>query len=238
MPYRKQQFVNNEIYHIVTKSIDDNLLFKNKDDYYRGIFSIYEFNTIKPTTIQYRRKVRIKIKKDLDRDPLSISDERDKLVEIFAFCFMPNHIHLLLRQLKDGGITKFMNKFGAGYGGYFNRKYIRKGHVFQSRFLSVHVKNEDQLRIVFVYIHTNPAALIDANWKENGIKDPKKVIQFLENYKWSSYSDFISKNNFPSVTDRDFILEIMEGNQNCKNFVEDWIKQKGKIKEFIDIAIE
>ena len=62
MPYRKQQFVNDEIYHIVLRGIDDNLLFKDIDDYYRGIFSIYEFNTITPIQIRERRRERIKIK--------------------------------------------------------------------------------------------------------------------------------------------------------------------------------
>lgn len=93
-----------------------------------------------------------------------------------------------------------MMKFGAGYGGYFNRKYHRKGHVFQQRFSAVHIEGEEQLKTVFVYIHTNPISLIEPNWKEKGIEEPEKVIEFLENYKWSSYQDYIGKKNFPSVT--------------------------------------
>lgn len=169
MPYRKEQFVNGEIYHLVLRGIDDNLIFKDINDYYRGIFSIYEFNTTKPITIQKRRKIRARIKKtirDSGRDPVSTSDERDKLVDILAFCFMPNHIHLLVKQLKDEGIVKFMNKLGAGYGGYYNRKYKRKGYVFQNRFSAVHIKDNNQLKIVFVYIHTNPTAFIESKWKE------------------------------------------------------------------------
>jgi len=238
MPYRKQQFVNGEIYHIVLRSLDDNLLFKDTNDYYRGIFSVYEFNTIKSVTIQHRRKVRAQIKRELDRDPFSISDERDKLVEVLAFCFMPNHIHLLLKQLKDEGITKFMRKIGAGYGGYFNRKYKRKGYVFQNRFLAVHIKDNDQLKTVFVYIHTNPISLIEPKWKEKGIKNPEKVTEFLEEYKWSSYQDFIGKKNFPSVTDRNFISEIMGKEQGCKNFIENWVRYKGEIKKFPELALE
>lgn len=238
MPYRKQQFVNGDIHYIVLRGIDDNLIFKDINDYYRGIFSVYEFNTIKPVTIQYRRKVRAKIKKELDRDPSSIVDERNKLVEVLAFCFMPNHIHLLTNQLKDGGITKFMRKFGSGYGGYFNRKYNRKGYVFQNRFSAVRIKNSNQLRTVFVYIHTNPTALIEAKWKEIGIKDPERIIKFLEDYKWSSYPDYIGKKNFPSVTDREFILKIMNSEEGCKEFVESWARHKGKIREYPILALE
>jgi len=252
MPYRKEQFVNGEIYHIVLRGIDNNLIFKDVDDYYRGIFSIYEFNTSKPTTIKDRRKARLSIKKKLNklsRDPfsgqigkvgekLSIIDERDKLVEVLAFCFMPNHIHLLLKQVKDGGITKFMRKLGAGYGGYFNRKYNRKGYVFQNRFSDVRIKNNKQLKIVFVYIHTNPIALIEPHWKENGIENPKKAIKFLENYKWSSYSDYIGKKNFPSVTERTLILRIMKEARGCKTFVGHWVRYKGEIKKFVELALE
>lgn len=247
MPYRKEQFVNGEIYHIVIRVIDDNLLFKDIDDYYRGIFSIYEFNTKEPIVIRVQRQVRAKIKKIIretknflektNRDRISV-DVRDKLVEVLTFCFIPNHLHLLLRQIKDDGITKFMTKLGIGYGGYFNRKYGRKGYVFQNRFSAIHIKTEEQLKTVFVYIHTNPISLIEPKWKEIGIKNPEKAIEFVENYKWSSYPDYIGKKNFPSVTDRELILKIMGGEKGCKEFVEAWIKYKGKIRQFAELSLE
>lgn len=237
MPYRRQQFVNDETYHVVLRGIDDNLIFKDLNDYYRGIFSIYEFNTTKPITIRARREARAKIK-ELNRDPLSVTDERDKLINILSFCFLSNHIHLLVKQLKNGGITKFMMKFGAGYGGYFNRKYNRKGHVFQNRFSSIHIKNDNQLKVVFVYIHTNPIALIEPKWKELGIREPEKAIKFLENYKWSSYPDYLGEKNFPSVTDREFIFEIMNGKEGCREFVESWIRYKGEIREYPKLSLE
>ena len=238
MPYRKEQFINGEIYHIIIRAIDDNLIFKDIDDYYRGIFSIYEFNNAKPVTIRERRKARAKIKKEVaDRGPASV-DSRDKLVEVLAFCIMPNHLHLLAHQLQDRGVVKFMSKLNTGYGGYFNRKYGRKGYVFQDRFLAVHIENENQLKNIFVYIHTNPIALIEPKWKEKGIENPEEVIKFLENYKWTSYLDYIGKKNFPSVTAREFLLKIMNGEKGCKEFVEYWVRYKGKIKEFANLSLE
>jgi len=163
MPYRKEQFVNGEIYHIIVKGIDENVIFKDIDDHYRGIFSIYEFNNAKQVEIRERRKTRARLKKQIkkvakefqkikaqiDTGPTSV-DSRDKLVEVLAFCLMPNHLHLLIRQIKDGGIIKFMVKLGTGYGGYFNRKYARKGNVFLRQFTSVHIKTDEQLKIVFI----------------------------------------------------------------------------------------
>ncbi len=248
MPYRKRPFENGEIYHITTRRIGDKLLFKDIDDYYRGIFSIYEFNNSNPVEIRRRRKARAAFKKKLKKmsgnrvaaHTEEMIDKRVKFVEILTFCIMPNHIHLLLRQLKERGTSKFMQKFGTGYSSYFKEKYNQqgKGYFFQKRFEAVHIKTEDQLRTVFVYVHTNSIPLIEPNWKEKGIAEPEKVIKFLENYKWSSYPDYLGKKNFPSVTEREFLSEIMGGEQGCRKFVEDWVKYKGEIKKFANLALE
>ena len=234
MPIKRPQLINDEIYHIVVRGVGDSEIFRDDGDYYRAIFSLYEFNTTKPVIIREQRR-----KRKLTQSIRGLSsDTRDLLVEILAFWFMPNHIHLLLKQIKDGGITQFMRKFGTGYATYFNQKYIRKGHLFQGRFKAVHIKDNEQLKTVFVYIHTNGISLIEPKWKELGIKNPEKVIKFLENYKWSSYSDYLGKKNFPSVTKRDFLLKVMGGSEGCREFVEGWIKHKKELKDFEGIAIE
>lgn len=228
MPHRRQPLITNEIYHVVVRGVADSLVFKDINDYYRAVFSIYEFNTAKPVIIRERRE-------KIVRDPVS-----DPLVKILAFCFMPNHIHLLLRQLEDGGISKFMNKFGAGYPAYFREKYRLRGqgYFFQGRFVAVHIETEAQLIVITVYIHINPTSLVEPNWKEEKIRDPDKIIKFLESYKWSSYPDYIGKKNFPLVTKRNLLLEIMDGEEGHKKAVEDWVRHKGQIKEFADIALE
>ncbi|PIP22956.1 MAG: hypothetical protein COX37_01235 [Candidatus Nealsonbacteria bacterium CG23_combo_of_CG06-09_8_20_14_all_39_17] len=240
MPQRKEEFINNEIYHITTRRIGDEILFENIDDYYRGIFSIYEFNNANPVAIQKRRRKIQEIKRKFRNGrgrastAFVIPDERNKLVEILTFSFMPNHIHLLLRQLEDGGITKFMSKVQTGYAAYFKQKHEikRKGYFFQGRFNSVRIETTEQLRTVFVYIHANPISLIEPKWKELGIKNPKKAIKFLEEeYKWSSCLDYIGKKNFSSVTERDFMLKVMGGEQGCRDFIENWIEYKSKIRE-------
>jgi putative transposase len=234
MPIKRPQLINGEIYHIVVRGVGDSEIFRDDGDYYRAIFSLYEFNTTEPIEIREQRRKRRLLKNAGGQS----SDARDLLVGILAFCFMPNHIHLLVRQFKDGGITQFMRKFGTGYATYFNKKYIRKGHLFQGRFKAVHIKDNEQLKTVFVYIHANPISLIEPKWKEKGIKNSQKVIKFLENYKWSSYSDYLGKKNFPSVTKRDFLLKVMGGSEGCREFVEGWIKYKKELKSLIEVAIE
>jgi putative transposase len=246
MPYRKQQLVTGGIYHIINRRISNELFFKNTGDYFRGIFSIYEFNNSNVVRIWNRRRARARFKPRIssEHDPTLLrieANKRDKLVEILTFCFMPNHIHLLLKQIQDRGISRFMQKLGAGYSGYFIKKYnhSEKGYFFKNRFVSVPVKNDEQLRMVFVYIHTNPIAIIEPKWKEIGIKNAQRAIKFLENeYRWSGYWDYIGRSNFPSLTERGFMSEVMGGEQGCKDFVNNWIKYKGEIKEFAKLALE
>lgn len=245
MVYQRPQLVNDEFYHIASRSVGDTVIFEDEKDFYRGIFSIYEFNTLKPVIIRDKRRDRNQFKKENnnDRRPTSAVlvkewiDERDRLVDILAFSFMPNHLHLILKQLKDNGITEFIKKVNGGYAKYFNEKYKRMGHLF-NKFRAVHIKDDDQLRNAFVYVHTNLISLIEPGWKEKGIKNPEKVIKFLENNKRHSYMDYLGKKAFPSVTQRDFLLGVMGGIEGCKAGVDSWIEHKNKLKNFDDMALE
>ncbi|MDP2930513.1 MAG: transposase [bacterium] len=248
MPYRKTQFVNDGIYHIVMRRIGDKSLFLGKDDYYRGIFSLYEFNNAKAVEISKRRRDRIIEKKRLakiggDRVSAKLKlsiDGREKLIDILAFTLMPNHMHILVRQLKEGGITKFVNKVGAGYPAYFRKKHKikEKGYFFQSRFVSVPIKTDEQLITTFVYIHTNPVSLIESGWKEGKVKNKIKAIKFLEDYRWSSYQDYLGKKNFSSVTERDFLTEMIGGEKNIKALIKEWISHKKDIKIMEETVLE
>ncbi len=250
MPHKPREFVNGEIYHIVLRRVGEKKLFRDINDYFRGIFCLYEFNNANPVVIRRRRDARVKFKRYIERlketqssvsEKLIEKDNRDLLVEILGFSFMPNHIHLLLRQSEEGEISRFMLKMESGYAAYFNNRYKLKikGHFFQDRFTSVHIKTEEQLKTVFVYIHANPISLIEPRWKEKGIKNPSKVVKFLEErYRWSSFFDYIGKKNFPSVTSRDFLLEIMGGDKGCRKAVEDWVKYKKEIRKFKNLSLE
>jgi putative transposase len=236
MGFRQISFINGEIYHIVIRSVEGITIFRDNSDYYRAIFGLYEFNNDQPVSLWKKRKERKN--KKAEQGPTLPSLKRGLLVEIFAFCLIPNHIHLLLKQVKDKGITKFMRKLGTGYAVYFNKKYQRNGHLFQGRFRGVHIKNDEQLQTVFVYIHTNPVSLIVPEWKDKGIDKIEEVIKFLENYKWSSYQDYIGKKNFPSVIQKNFLLRVIGGPESCKEFVEGWLKHKKELKDFETLTLE
>ncbi len=101
---------------------------------------------------------------------------------------------------------------------YFNKKHDRVGGLFQGRFKAVLVNNDTHFIHLPFYIHTNP---LDLNYKSS-------ISVVLENYRWSSFLDYIGKNNFPSVTSRKFLLDFFGGVEEYKKSTYDWIKNKEK----------
>ena len=77
---------------------------------------------------------------------------------------------------------------------YYNNKYKRTGGLYEGRFKAEHADKDEYLKYLFSYIHLNPIKLIELKWKEEGIQDKVKVVNFLENYLYSSYSDYLGKN--------------------------------------------
>lgn len=183
--YRKTSFAQNEYYHIYSRGVEKRKIFMNTKDYNRFVALLYIMNQDKPFIMgNYLR--------DKQKNLFNIfTEKREKtLVSILSYCLMPNHFHLILHEHTERGITKFMGKLLTAYSMYFNKKYERSGPLLTHPFRSEHISNESQYMYIFSYVHLNPLSIIDKNWKENGIKNTK---EFIENYQWSSYKDFLEK---------------------------------------------
>lgn len=232
MATKQPQFVNGEIYHIFNRGVEKRSIFQQISDYFRFVFCLYECNDINPVIMRKRIGQRRK-KKNIGDTYVIFNKERKPLVEIIVFCLMPNHFHLVLRQLTDGGISLFMKKLGDAYVGYFNKKYQRTGmgSLFQGPFKAIYIETTDQLINLICYIFTNPIELLEKTWKEEGVKDYSKAINFLESYRWSNYLDCIGGKNFPSVTQRNFLLKVFGGPDGLKKFVEGWILYKAELNK-------
>ncbi len=213
---REIQFASNEIYHIYNRGVEKRKLFLKDNDYFRFIHDLFEFNDTAPAG-------RFPTFGDLASE-INKSRKRELLVEILCFCLMPNHFHLLLRQIRDKGITNFMQKLGTGYTMYFNGRYERVGALFQAPFKAVLINKETHFYHLPYYIHVNPLELIIPKWEKQGIKDYKKTNQFLNSYRWSSHLDYIDKKNFPSVISSKFLSKIWGGSQRYKLDFKKWLK--------------
>jgi len=219
---RRIQFINGEIYHIYNRGVDKREIFLDDSDYFRMVHDIFEFNDEKLVSYHPDRFSF----KNLEAKPPKVEMEpRKLLVEVLAWCLPSNHIHLLLRQLKDNGISNFMHKLGTGYTMYFNQKQERTGVLFQGTFKAVQVVDDYHFMYLPFYIHANALDEIEPNWRNNEIKNYEKAKKHLESFRWSSHLDFIGQKNFPSVSQRDFLLEIFGGNDKYKKQFDSWLKQ-------------
>ena len=140
-------------------------------------------------------------------------------MDIACFSLMPNHYHLMLRQLVDNGISIFMQRLGTAHTMFFNKKYERLGCLFQGTFKAKVITSEAYLLHLTRYIHLNPIELINQKWKDTGISNWKEANIFLESYKWSSYQDYIGIKNFPSIINKGLIFEYYKGSSEYKEFI-------------------
>jgi len=117
-------------------------------------------------------------------------DRGETIINIGAYCLMPNHFHILVREKIEGGISKYMLKLLTSYSMYFNKKYKRTGGLFEGKFKSNHVDNDNYLKYLYSYIHLNPAKLIDKNWKEKRVKNVNKLLDYVFSYQYSSLKEY------------------------------------------------
>lgn len=233
---KRPQFITNEIYHIYNRGVEKRNVFMDDKDYFRFIHNLFEFNDKTPAhNIFYKLSFLNSYEVRLRKNPT-----RKCLVEILAFCLMPNHFHLMVRQKHSNGITEFMRKLGTGYTNYFNLKYKRVGSLFQGKFKAIHLNRQAHFLYLPFYIHLNPLDLIISNWREKEIKEIEvvgKATKFLDKYRWSSYLDYIGNKNFPSITSRKFLLNFFSGPENYRQEIIGWLR-KSNSSELENIFLE
>ncbi len=182
MAYRRTTFAPNEWYHCYSRGVDKRVVFSEKRDYERFLESLYLSNSSE--TIERGHFQHISHEKifQLHRDR--------PLVAIGAYCLMPTHYHILLQEIADDGVTRFMQKLGTSYTMYFNVKYKRIGGLFTKPFRSKHVDSDRYLKRVAQYIHLNPAELFERKWKKGHVEHIERLKESLIAYKFSSFRDY------------------------------------------------
>ena len=182
---RRFPLVTGEIYHVFNKSIAGFRIFNNDTEFIRmeEAVSYYQWGM---------RNTRFSRWKDTkNKDAFERNIKEDKLVDIIAYCIMPTHFHLILKQLKDKGISVFMSQISNSYTRYFNLRHKRKGPLWEREFQNVLVSTDEQFLHLTRYIHLNPvtAFLADkpedwpvSSYKEflGEVEEDKKICRFEE----------------------------------------------------------
>lgn len=182
MPIRKTPLVTNQYYHIFNRSVGKIPIFNTKRDFARALDALnyYHFKE-RPFPYSEFIKKRDDIRNKILKNSKTASK---KLVEVICFCLMPNHFHLILKQLSNHGIMNFIRYFQNSYAKYYNIKYERFGSLFQNPFKAVLIEDDSQLLHLSRYIHLNP-------YSSFIIKKKKDIILYPE----SSLSEYLKKSD-------------------------------------------
>lgn len=192
-----------DLYHVLNRGVDKRTIFMDKQDYLRFIHNMFELNNqdvVNSCSYNFRNFP--------DLASRYIKKPRKLLVDVHAFCLMPNHYHLMVSPRVEKGVSKFMSKLNMSYAKYFNTKYKRVGALFQGRYKVVPITREEHFLYLPYYIHMNPLDLFAPEWREKKIKNPRKSLEFLKQYRWSSFLDYVGVKNFPSIISQKFLSSI------------------------------
>ena len=131
-------------------------------------------------------------------------------VKLYAWCFMSNHVHLLIRA-ELSVVTKAMRSLLVSYAMYFNARHDRTGHLFQNRFDSVPIETDEQLMVAVRYIHRNPSEIPG---------------QSSESYEWSSYREYLG---WPFITSTEFVKGLFNSQEDFITFHDSWQPEPEKL---------
>lgn len=216
MPRRRVSLATGEVYHIFSKSIAHFKIFNNHYDFGRMFDTINYYKTNK-SSIKFSKYLKLSQEMKIH---LSNLDKKEE-VQIIAYCFMPTHVHFILKQVSDDGITNLMRKVLNSYSHYFNTKIKRRGPLWQNRFRNRLVKSDEQLLHLTRYLHLNPVTT--------------GLMNKPEEWRYSSYKEYIKKVKQKNcICEYENVLDIVP--DSYSKFVNDRIsyqKELAKIKNLI-----
>ncbi len=183
--------------HLMGRGVEKRDIVMDDSDRLRFIHNLYAFNDSNPVEnygLPARREER---------------PRRSLLVNIHAFCLMRNHYHLLVSEVIENGISLFMQKLNMGYTKYFNERYERSGALWQGKYRKVSIARDAHFLYIPFYIHLNPLDHVMPEWRDGGVRNAREALKHLAEYRWSSHLDYSGVRNFPSITRRDELQELL-----------------------------
>lgn len=198
-----------DYYHVYNRGFAKRNLFVNQTDWVRMLFAILYYQS--PARFDNTRRLCADFDPSLgfNTTPEEFSSViGGRQVELVAFSLMPNHYHLLIRELIEGGLSRYLQRVQVSYTMYWNAKYETSGHVFQGRYNAKHIADNEYLTHLSAYIHRNPREL--KAWKGREA-----------DYPWSSYQDYVKENRWGGLLAQEIILDQFEGTKqsNYADFV-------------------
>jgi len=194
-----------DVYHVLNRGVDKRDVVTDDSDRLRFVHSLFVFNDKNPLDENHRRP-----------GAEMSANQRDVLVHIHAWCLMSNHYHLLLSPVDDDpkNISRFMKKLNMGYARYFNERHKRSGYLWQGKYKKILAQRDSYFMYLPYYIHLNPLDYKYKDWRKGRVFDSVGVSEYLKTYRWSSYLDYSSTKNFPSIIAKDLLSSVLGDKAN------------------------
>lgn len=208
-----KQYVGGGYYHLYNRGVEKRIIFLDEQDY--SVFLGYLKEYLMPKDTENL--------KDILSSVNSTWKERDKAlkllklnnfygeISLLAFCLMPNHFHLLIKQNNLDSIDKFMQSLLTRYTMFFNRKHKRVGVLFQDAYKAVLVTNDNQLLHLTRYIHKQSLVSQGDSLRDWNSIQPSSYFSYLGRQKtqWIQPQEvlsFFSKTN-PRLNYQSFVSQ-------------------------------
>ncbi len=220
MPRRSLPFVTDEIYHVFNRSVGREIIFSSKLNLRRILESAQFYRY--PQVLSLSKFKRLK--DNQKHEYLFRLTNIQPYVDIFAFSFMPNHFHFLIKQLQNNGILKFITNLQNSYAKYFNTKYDRHGSLFQIQFKAKRIESDELFIHTSRYIHLNHVTAF--------------IIQLdsLSTYPWTSFHYYEDRDD--SFINIKPVLSFFNKKQAYTEFVADQVDYQRSLVEIKDLVLE
>lgn len=218
MGYRSISFAPGEIYHVCHRGLNQQDIFRDDQDRNRFL-NLLMYCNWPEHKLSY--SVTAKIKKPTKPWP-TIPRSGQGFTDVLCYCLMNNHIHLLLKENKERGVSTYLQRTFNGFAKYFNARYQRTGGLFTGRFHAVHIDGDEQFLHVSRYIHLNPYTA--------------HLINNIYEYPWSSLSEYTNKNKQDICHTK--LLRDISNSMDYRSFMSDFANYARDLADIKHLTLE
>lgn len=204
--------------HIIKRGARGMEIVKDDADYWRFIKSLFYLNNNNYRKENWEIELR-----ELGTPLFSWPDswpKQDKLVEIVAFIIMPNHFHLLVKEIVDGGISIFMQGLGISMTMSFNEKYDEVGSIFQGSYKGKTIDSDEYLKRTAVYIMVKNSFELYPGGIESAMNNFEKAWEYSLKNPFSSLADYGCMRNSPIIS-KNLLGKLFKTPTDFKKFAKD-----------------
>ena len=199
-------------YHVYNRGVDKRIIFEDEQDH--KVFLNYLKEYLSPPRPLNELEVEVTLKGSTFKGIPRLLNNYFDQIHLLAYCLMPNHFHLLIKQKDIGMMKNFMRSLGTRYSVYFNKRYERSGSLFQGIYKAVIISNENYLLHLSRYIHLNPAELrieLDDAYSSYGDYTGLRNTTWIESETIKSY---FSKENNKITSYKSFVESMIDKKDN------------------------